>query len=149
MFSRHGGHDAVKENDMLGERIGESSGKVTLQRVLPNPGGGPKLETSFQSSGKLFGVDSTETGTYVAAARPDGSLFGEGQGITMSREGDVLTWMGQGIGTLQKDGAVSYRGAVYCQTTSPRWALLNSVAVLFEYEVDAQGNTRSQFFEWK
>ena len=134
---------------MLGERIGEGRGRVTTQRVLPNLGGGPKMETSFQSSGSLLGVADTETGTYVAVVRPDGSLFGEGQGITMSREGDVLSWVGQGVGTLQKGGAVSYRGAVYCQTTSPRWARLTSRAVLFEFEVDSEGNTRGEFFEWK
>jgi hypothetical protein len=139
----------VKENEMLGELIGEGRGRVTTQRVLPNPGGGPKMETSFQSTGSLLGVNGSETGTYVAVARPDGTLFGEGQGITMSSDGDVLTWVGQGVGTIQKDGAVSYRGAVYCQTTSPKWVRLNRLAVLFEYEVDAEGNTRSQLFEWK
>ena len=45
--------------------------------------------------------------------------------------------------------AVSYRGAVYCQTTSPKWAALNSLAVLFEFEVDSEGNTSGEFFEWK
>ena len=134
---------------MLGEQIGEGRGKVTAQRVLPNPGGGPKMETSFQSSGSVFGIATSETATYVAVARPDGSLFGDGQGVTMSREGDVMTWVGQGVGTIQKDGSVSYRGAVYCQTTSPKWARLNSVAVVFEYEVDAEGNTRNRIFEWK
>ncbi|WP_372524922.1 hypothetical protein [Piscinibacter sp.] len=134
---------------MLGERIGEGSGKVTSQRVLPNPGGGPKMETSFQGVGSLLGVNETETATYSAVARPDGTLYGEGQGIVMSKEGDVATWTGQGVGTLKKDGAVSYRGAVYFQTASPKWARLNSLATLFEYEVDAQGNTRSQLFEWR
>ena len=134
---------------MLGEQIGEGRGKVTAQRVLPNPGGGPKMETSFQSSGSVFGIATSETATYVAVVRPDGSLFGDGQGVTMSREGDVMTWVGQGVGTIQKDGSVSYRGAVYCQTTSPKWARLNSVAVVFEYEVDAEGNTRNRIFEWK
>ena len=134
---------------MLGEQIGEGRGKVTAQRVLPNPGGGPKMETSFQSSGSVFGIATSETATYVAVIRPDGSLFGDGQGVTMSREGDVMTWVGQGVGTIQKDGSVSYRGAVYCQTTSPKWARLNSVAVVFEYEVDAEGNTRNRIFEWK
>ena len=134
---------------MLGEQIGEGRGRVTTQRVLPSLGGWPKMETSFQSSGSLLGVADTETGTYVAVVRPDGSLFGEGQGITMSRDGDVLSWVGQGVGTLQKGGAVSYRGAVYCQTTSPKWARLNSLAVLFEFEVDSDGNTRGEFFEWK
>ena len=134
---------------MQGEKIGEGSGKVTAQRVLPNPGGGPKMETSFQSSSTLLGVKATETGTYSSAARPDGTLFGEGQGIVMSAEGDLATWVGQGVGTLKKGGAVSYRGAIYYQSSSPRWSRLNSVAVIFEYEVDAQGSTRSQLWEWK
>ncbi len=44
---------------------------------------------------------------------------------------------------------VSHRGAVYYQSASPKWTRLNSVAGVFEYEVDAQGNTRSQLYEWK
>ncbi len=134
---------------MLGEKISEGKGKVTSQRVLPNPSGGPKMETSFQGSGTLLGVSETETGTYTATARPNGTLFGDGQGIVMSKEGDVGTWTGQGVGTIKKDGAVSYRGAVYFQTSSPKWARLNGLAAVFEYEVDAQGNTSGQLFEWK
>ena len=58
---------------MQGEKIGEGSGKVMSQRVLANPGGGPKVETTFQSKGTLLGVEQTETGTYYAVMRPDGS----------------------------------------------------------------------------
>ena len=134
---------------MLGEKIGEESGKVTSQRVLANTGGGPKMETSLQSSGTLLGVSDTETVTYWSVVRPDGTLYGEGQGIAMSKEGDVATFVGQGVGTIKKDGAVSYRGAVYYQTSSPRWSRLNNVAAIFEHEVDAQGNTRAQLWEWK
>ena len=134
---------------MLGERIGEDTGKVVVQRVLPNPGGAPKVETSFQSVGSLLGVSTTENATYTAFLRPDGSLFGDGQGVMMSKEGDMATWTGQGVGTFKKDGAIAYRGAIYVQTASPKWARLNTLACLFEYEVDAQGNTRGQLFEWK
>lgn len=81
--------------------------------------------------------------------RPDGTLFGEGQGIVMSNEGEMATWVGQGVGTIKKDGSVSYRGAIYYQTSAIKWARLNSVAVVFEYEVDSQGNTRAQMWEWK
>ena len=86
---------------MLGEKIGQASGKVTTRRVLANPGGGPKMETSFESSGKLLGVDVRETGTYWSAVRPDGTLYGEGQGILMGKKGEVATWIGQGIGTIR------------------------------------------------
>jgi len=134
---------------MQGDKIGEGTGKVTGRRVLPNPGGGPKMETSFEASGKLLGVEETETGTYSAVVRPDGSLFGEGQGIIMGKGGEVATWVGQGVGTVKKDGAVSYRGAVYYQTSAPGWSRLNSVAAIFEFEVDAQGNSRALLWEWK
>lgn len=134
---------------MQGEKIGEGSGKVTSRRVLANPGGGPKMETSFEASGRLLGIEVTETGTYWSVVRPDGSLFGEGQGIIMGKGGELATWVGQGVGTLGKDGGVSYRGAVYHQTSAAAWLRLNSVAAIFEYEVDAQGNSRSQLWEWK
>ena len=134
---------------MLGEKINEESGKVTSQRVLPNPGGGPKMETSFQGNSTLMGVKATKTGTYWSVVRADGTLYGEGQGIAMSHEGDLATWVGQGVGTLKNDGTVSYRGAVYYQSSSAKWSRLNSVAAIFEYEVDAQGNTRTQQWEWK
>ena len=134
---------------MQGDKIGEESGKVTSQRVLPNPGGGPKMETSFQASGTLLGTGHTTTGTYASIVRPDGTIYGEGQGIVISKDGDMATWVGQGVGTIKKDGSVSYRGAIYYQTSSAKWSRLNSVAAIFEYVVDAQGNTRAQIWEWK
>jgi hypothetical protein len=138
-----------EEIDMLGEKIAEGRGKVTLQRVLPNPGGAPKMETTFQDTGSLLGVGFQETGTYSSVLRADGTLFGEGQGIVMSAEGDAASWVGQGVGTLKKDGSTSFRGAIYFQTTSPRWTRLNSYAAIFEHEIDAQGNTRGVVYEWK
>jgi hypothetical protein len=134
---------------MLGEKIGEESGKVTSQRVLPNPDGGPKMETSFQTSITLLGAKGTNRCTYGSVVRPNRTLYGEGRGIIMSEDGDMATWIGQGIGTIKKDGGASYRGAVYYQTSSAKWSRLNSVAAIYEYEVDAQGNSRSQFWEWK
>ena len=134
---------------MLGEKLGAESGRVTSQRVLPNPGGGPKMETSFQATGTVLGVNETDTGTYWAVVRPDGTLYGEGQGVVMGQGGEMATWVGQGVGTLKKNGSVSYRGAVYYQTTSPTWLRLNSVAAIFEFEVDAQGNSKSEIWEWK
>ena len=42
---------------MLGEKIGEISGKITVQRVLPNLGGDPKIESSFQATGSVLGTN--------------------------------------------------------------------------------------------
>ena len=49
---------------MLGEKIGEISGRVTMQRVLPNLGGGPEMEPSFQATGSVLGINIKDTGTY-------------------------------------------------------------------------------------
>ena len=134
---------------MQGDKIGESEGKVTTRRVLANPGGGPKMETSFEAHGKLLGGENTEFGTYWSVIRPDGSLYGEGQGIVMGKGGESATWIGQAMGTTKPDGSVNFRGAIYYQTTSQAWLRLNTVAAIFEYDVDAQGNNRSVLWEWK
>jgi hypothetical protein len=130
---------------MLGDKIGEGAGKVTVRRVLA----GPKVETSFQSSGTLLGVKAQELGTYTSVMRPDGTVYGEGQGVLMGAGGEQAAWVGQGVGKFGKDGAISYRGAIYYQTTAGAWSRLNSVAGVFEYEVDAAGNTKAQIWEWK
>jgi hypothetical protein len=134
---------------MLGEKIGNESGKMTSQRVLPNPGCGPKMETSFQATGTLLGVNCTTTATYCAVVRGDGTLYGEGQAVMMGKGGEMATWVGQGVGTIKKDGSVSYRGAVYYQSASPAWSRLNSVAAIFEFEMDTQGNCKDESWEWK
>jgi hypothetical protein len=99
--------------------------------------------------GVTLGMPMANTGTYTAVMRPDGTLYGEGQGIAMSPDSDAVTWVGHGIGMLKTGGAVSYRGALYYQTTSAKLARLNGVVGVFEYDVDAEGNTRGQIWEWK
>src|SRR5690242_6214684 len=113
---------------MQGEKICEETGQVTSQRVLPNPGGGPKMETSFRANGKLLGVEASDTGTYCSMVRPDGSLYGEGQGIMMGKDGEMATWTGQGVGTMKQDGSISYRGAIYYHSATSKWSRLNTVA---------------------
>jgi hypothetical protein len=134
---------------MLGEKIGEMSGKIGSQRVLSIEGGTPKVETSFQQNGSLLKTDVKETGTYWTVVRPDGTQYGEGQGVTMTKDGKLATWKGHGVGVTKKDGSATYRGALYYQTMPPKLSRLNKVAVLFEYEVDAEGNTHSEYWEWK
>jgi hypothetical protein len=134
---------------MLGDKIGTEIGKVTSQRVLANPGGGPKMEISFQASGTILGVKHNTTATYWSVVRPDGTLYGEGQGVVMGEDGSMGSWVGQGVGILKPGGAVSFRGAVYYQSASPRWSRLNSVASIFEFDQDASGNTKAEICEWK
>jgi hypothetical protein len=134
---------------MLGEKIGNESGKITSRRVISSPGGGPKMEISFQASGSILGVSHTTTATYWSVVRSDGKVYGEGQAVVMGKDGEMATWVGQGVGGFKKDGSVSFRGAIYYQSAAPAWQRLNGIAAIFEYEADAQGNTHSEIWEWK
>lgn len=133
---------------MLGEQIGEETGKVMSRRVL-SVDGGAKVEVSVQSTGKLLGVETRGNVTYWAGVRQDGSLYGEAQGLVVGNGGERATFKAQGVGKLLDGGAVSYRGAQYFYSDSPKLSRLNSIAAVFEYESDADGNTKSKLWEWK
>jgi len=133
---------------MLGELIAESKGKRTARRVLATSPAF-KVEVSFEDDGRVLGIAAHTIATYWSEGRPDGSLYGEGQAAVITEDGDVATWKGQGVGRFVGGGAVSYRGAVYWSTASPKLARLNDVAAVFEFDVDADGNTTSKSWEWK
>ncbi len=141
-------NQSEKGGGMLGEQIGEFRGKRTGRKVL-SVDGGFKVEVAFEDRGKLLGTDVNQIVTYWSAGRPDGSLYGEGQGLAITNDGEAVTWKGQGVGKFTGGGAVSYRGAVYYSTASPKLTRLNTVAAVFEFEVDAEGNTHSKLWEWK
>lgn len=132
---------------MLGELLGETTGKRIVRRVLSTEP--PTVEVSFEDSGKMLGVGTTGFGTYTAVIRIDGTIVGEGAGITTTQDGEAITWKGSGLGTFKEHGAISYRGILYYWTTSEKLARLNTVAGVFEYEVDPQGNTHTKVWEWK
>jgi hypothetical protein len=135
---------------MLGEQIGDETGQITGLRVLPDDGGGPRVEVSFQASGTLLGAHESDMGTYVSETRPDGTLFGDGQGVVVTDDGQMATWRGQGAGHFTGHGtAVSWRGAIYYQTTSERLARLNGMAAVYEFETDENGKVAAQLYEWK
>ena len=77
---------------MLGELIYESRGKRTARRVV-SVDGGFKVEVSFEDSGKMLGIEVSDIGTYTSVSRPDGGMFGEGQGVILA-DGGGATWKG-------------------------------------------------------
>jgi len=132
---------------MLGELIGETRGKRIVRRVLASDP--PQVEVTFEDGGKMLGIEVQGFGTYESEVRADGGIYGEGQGVYMSAAGDMLSWNGSGLGKFGEGGAVSYRGILYYRSTSPKFAKLNTVAAVFEYEVDAKGGTHAKIWEWK
>ena len=133
---------------MLGEQIGEETGKVMVRRVI-SVDGGTKVEVTVQSTGRLLGIETRNNVTYLAGIRPDGSLYGEAQGLVVGKGGEQASFKAAGVGKLLDGGAVSYRGASYYYSDSPNFRRLNAVAVVFEYSADAEGNTKSKAWEWK
>ncbi len=135
---------------MLGEMIGEGKGKLHGVRVLPSDGAGTQVEVSFMGAGKVLGQEVSEVGTYVSTLTPQGVLNGVGQGLITTKNGEVATWTGTGVGKSTGPGmAASWRGSLCYQTTSQQLARLNKMAVIFEHEVDESGNTTEKLWEWK
>jgi hypothetical protein len=134
---------------MLGEKIGESTGQSVPPRVLHVPGGFPKMEISSRGAGKLLGIDTTENITYEVTMRADGTVYGQGVGLVMGKGGEAAQLEGHGVGTLKPGGGVSWRGAFFYHSTASAWKRLNAVAVVFEAEIDAAGNSKVTQFEWR
>jgi hypothetical protein len=132
---------------MLGDKIGETKGRRLARRVLSVAP--PTVEVSFEESGTVVGVSVNGMGTYTSTVQADGSLFGHGQGVTMTEDGEAATWTGTGVGHFGPGGSVNYRGMLFFKTASKKLARLNNVCAAFEYDVDAQGGTVSKTWEWK
>lgn len=137
---------------MLGEKIGEFRAKVTVQRALPAEGTSPKFETTADGNGTIVGVPARLIGTYWSTVMPDGTLYGEcpSQSATITQDGDTGVFRASGAGRFTgPGGAVSFRGALYYQGASGKLARLNGMAVVYEWDVDADGNARFSLWEWK
>lgn len=107
------------------------------------------MEVTFRATGKLAGMESKDLGTYWSAVRPGGFLYGEGQSIIMTKDGDSIVWVGQGTGHFKPEGGMKWRGATYYETAAPKLARFNGMAVVYEHETDKYDNCSTKFWEWK
>ncbi len=136
---------------MIGDKLGEHTGKVTGTRFLPGADGKHVvMEISFQAAGKMLGVETTDMGTYTVYERIPGQLYGKGQGFIGTKDGEGIIWEGMGVGQMTGKGmGVRYRAAVTYQTSSKKLARLNNVVGMIEHETDEAGNVKSAYWEWK
>lgn len=130
---------------MLGAQISEGRGRRTGRRVLATT---PhlKVEASVEEATTLNGVQGMAIITYTSQIKPDGSLHGEGEGVFASPEGDLVTFRGVAAGQFGEAGSVHYSGSVSYTTTSSKLASLNGVAGVFQWDIDAEGNTHSKIW---
>ena len=133
----------------LGELIGSETGAVTAFRVVKD-GFGVKVESQFQGQGELLGIPFVDYATYWSIYRPDGNFTGGANGVIFTQEAEAASYEGTGVGhMLGRGGAAQWVGAMYFFSASPHFAALNSVAVLFEFEIGLNARDMEvKYYEW-
>jgi hypothetical protein len=135
---------------MLGDILYEEKGKTTGVRVLSSDGGEVTVEVTLQTQGRILGMEESSLWTYSSKTRADGTIVGEGKGFMTTKDGDVVNLIGSGGAKARgSDGSVHYRGVIYFHTRSQKLSNLNGATGVFEYDVDAAGNTVAKVWEWK
>jgi hypothetical protein len=134
---------------MLGEKKGELSG-TTANKILPAENGSPIIETTGAGAGTLLGVEGMFQATYQAHVNADGTIYGEcpNSGVFMTAEG-IATFRANGAGAFTEDGGAKFRGTAYFSAAFPSLAGLNGMCLVYEWDVDGEGNATWNLWEWK
>ena len=133
---------------MLGEKVGSIQSKTAI-KPLSAEDGRPVFEVVAQGAGKLLDSDVQIMATYVAKVLADGSLYGQvpEAGVVMAGDG-MGTFRASGVGSFTADGGSTFRGICYFQSSAPSLAGLNGKAVVWHWDVDAEGNAEWELWEW-
>jgi hypothetical protein len=135
----------------LGDKVGETSGRVTGTRVItPSGTQQVRLEVSIQGSGKVLGEDVTEIGTYVQILRPGGVLYGEGDVLYIRGNDETVHWKGFGVG--RPTGPFPAGHFAVCgssETESHALRRLNKIAIVTEFDVGQKGDYHATGWEWR
>ncbi len=137
--------------DVIGEMIGELTGKVIGQRIVRHHhgGGGLKIERTIEMKGKVLGEDVTVLATFWSTERPQGGMAARGHGILMTAKGEKAEVKGTGISVPHKGPGWSMRGTRFAQSSSPSLKRLNDVVLAFEMEISPDGTIHDKWWEWK
>ena len=134
----------------LGELVLDETGTIDEVREISNDASGIKNEIKLTLKGTIRGVEETTKWTYSALVRPDGSVFGEGTAVMTTADGDVLNLTCAGAAKAAGPGETThFRTMLYAHTTSPKFADLNHVGLVGEYEVAPEGTATNRCWEWK
>ena len=133
------------------EKIG-SIKAVTTAKALTANGTNPMFEVSaISGKGTLAGADIMQMmATYTAEMGPDGILHGDcpNSGVVIAADG-IATFRATGVGTFTENGGATFKGVVYFQTSAPSLAKLNGAAIVYDWDVDAEGNAAWELWHWK
>ena len=134
---------------MLGNLLYEETATDMQVRELSSDENGDKVEVKLQTEGEIRGVAFTSAWTYWSLTRADGTIYGEGKGVMTTADGDVINLTGAGAcQAAGEDGSISYRGAIYFDTDSEKFASLNGGTGVHEYNASPDGTTTTKVWEW-
>ena len=134
----------------LGELVLDETGTIDEVRELSNDASGIKNEIKLTLKGTIRGVAETTKWTYSALVRPDGSVYGEGTAVMTTADGDVLNLTGAGAAKAAGPGeSTHFRTMLYSHTTSAKFADLNHVGLVGEYDITPDGKATNRNWEWK
>jgi hypothetical protein len=94
--------------------------------------------------------DITNIGTYWQTLRPGGILYGEGEVLYITGDGQSAHWKGFGVG--RPTGSFPAGHFAVCgsaETESQALGRFNEIATVIEYDVDQEGNYRYTTWEWR
>jgi hypothetical protein len=136
---------------MIGDMIGELTGKVIGQRILRSHMHTRelKLERTMELKGKILGTEVTFIATTKTWERPQGGMHTEGIGVMMTAKGEKVDLHGSGISVAGKGPGMNMRGVRYAQTAAPSLSKLNNAALVFELEIMPDGTIHDKWWEWK
>jgi len=117
--------------------------------VLSTDASGTTLELSLQLSGTIRGVGQNTLWTYTMLQRPDGSLYGQGNGVLTTVNGDVIHLIGSGSGKANPGGTVRFCTMLHPHGATGQNADLNGIGLVGEYDVAADGTANNKNWEWK
>ena len=128
---------------MLGELIGEFTGKNTVTRVLADG----KIETSNQGMGKILGMDAFIMSTAIVTPLK-GTYMGEVNSLVTTNDGGAVMMKGNAVSWQSEKGGITRASSI--QTTeSDKLMRLVKVIAVHEYETDELGNWKGKIWEWK
>jgi len=136
---------------MLGEVMGDYSGKITSVKVLPfdNAGQGVKYEVTqvAEVRGRLSCKGMGSNYVQVAA---DGTSTTKFYGIFTTPDGETLLMESGGMGVPLGSGRVKFRTTVTLKSSAAKLAWVNTAPIAFEGEGDfSTMEVNGTLYEWK
>ena len=112
-----------------------------------------KIEHSLTHEGKLKDIEITILGAFWAIPTGKNVIYGEGQGIITTKDGEATaSFREYRIGHSKGQVGASFRGSVFYKSsisTNGKLSFLNDKIGVFETEINESGISTEKVWEWK